>query len=152
MKMVTCHDGFCYGFPKFHKGFDTIWVLVNRLTKYVHFLPTRNNSSLEKLTEIYIKEIVQLHGIQVSIISDHDPQSTSKFWRSLYEVLGTRLYFSTTFHPQIDGQSVRTMKILEHMLRACIMDFGGNLKNQLHLIEFSYNNSYQSSIQMAPNE
>ena len=77
---------------------DSVWVMVDRLTKSTHFLLVRTNCSLDKLTELYIKEIVQLHGIPVSIISDRDPRFTSRFWGKLQEVLGTRLNFSTAFH------------------------------------------------------
>lgn len=141
---------FVIGFPRTLKGLDTIWVIIDRLTKSAHFLPIRKDTSLEKLAEIYIREIVRLHGLPVSIISDRDPRFKSKFWQSLQRALGTRLAFSTAFHPQTDGQTERTIKTLEDMLRACIMDFGGNWENRLPLIEFCYNNSYQSSIQMAP--
>ena len=81
---------------------DSVWV-VDRLTKSAHFLPVRTDYSLDKLAELYIKEIVQLHGIPVSIISDRDPRFTSRFWGKLQEALGTRLNFSTAFHPQTDG-------------------------------------------------
>ena len=80
-------------------------VVVNRLMKLAHFLPVRTDYSLDKLTEVYIKEIVRLHGISVSIISYRDPRFTSRFWGKLQEALGTRLNFSTTFLPQMDGQS-----------------------------------------------
>ncbi|RVW40754.1 Transposon Tf2-2 polyprotein [Vitis vinifera] len=97
-------------------------------------------------------EIVRLHGIPVSIVSDRDPKFTSQFWQSLQRALGTQLNFSTAFHPQTDGQSERVIQILEDMLRACVLDFGGNWADYLPLAEFAYNNSYQSSIGMAPYE
>lgn len=143
---------YVHGFPKSQKGSNAIRVIVDRLTKSAHFLSVRNTTSLEKFVEIYIKEIVRLHVIPVSIISYHDPQFTSEFWKSLHETMGTRLSFSTTFHPQTDGQSERTIQTLEDMLRACILDFDENWENRLPLIEFSYNNSYQSSIKMAQYE
>ena len=87
-----------------------------------------------------------------TIISDRGTQFTSRFWRALHEALGTRLDLSTAFHPQTDGQSERTIQILEDMLRACVMDFGGGWERYLPLAEFAYNNSYQASIQMAPFE
>jgi hypothetical protein len=95
---------------------------------------------------------VSKHGVPVSIISDRDSRFTSGFWRAFQKALGTRLDLSTAFHPQTDGQSERTIQTLEDMLRACVLDFGGNWDKHLPLIEFSYNNSYHASIQCAPFE
>jgi hypothetical protein len=97
-----------------------------------------------------VQEIVRLHGVPVSIVSDRDTRFTSQFWKSLQENLGTSLSFSTAYHPQTDGQSERTIQILEDMLRACTLDLKGSWENHLHLVEFAYNNSYQASIGMAP--
>ena len=98
---------------------------MNRLTKSTHFLPVRTDHSLDKLTKLYIKEIVRLHGIPISIISDRDPRFTSRFWGKLQEALGTRLNFSTAFHPQTDGQSEIVIQILENML-SCVIDYEGS--------------------------
>ena len=87
--------------------------MVDRLTKLAHFLPVRTDYALDKLTELYIREIVRLHGIPISIISDRDPRFTSRFWGKLLKALGTRLNFSTAFHPQTDGQSERVIQVLE---------------------------------------
>ncbi|KAL0295705.1 UNVERIFIED_CONTAM: Transposon Tf2-11 polyprotein [Sesamum calycinum] len=108
--------------------------------------------SLDKLAELYVSEIVKLHGVPVSIVSDRDPRFTSRFWGSLQGALGTKLHFSTAFHPQTDGQSERTIQTLEDMMRACIMEFKGNWDDHLPLMEFAYNNSFHSSIDMAPYE
>ena len=107
---------------------------------------------MDQYAELYVKEIVRLHGPPKSIVSDRDPKFTSKFWVSLQKAMGTKLKFSTAFHPQTDGQSERTIQILEDLLRACVMDFEGSWSKYLPLIEFSYNNSYQSTIGMAPYE
>ena len=125
---------------------------MDRLTKSAHFLPVRTDYSLDKLAELYIKEIVRLHGIPISIISDRDPRFTSRFWGKLQEALGTRLNFSTAFHPQTDGQSERVIQIMEDMLRSCVIDYEGSWDRHIPLIEFVYNNSFQSSIGMAPYE
>ena len=93
---------------------------------------------------------MRLHGIPVGIVSDRDARFTSHFWKSLQNALGTKLNFSTAYHPQTDGQSERTIQILEDMLRACMMDFSGSWEDHLPLVEFAYNNSYQASIGMAP--
>ncbi|KAG8483164.1 hypothetical protein CXB51_022137 [Gossypium anomalum] len=115
-------------------------------------LTPSKKDSIWKLAKLYVAEIVRLHGVPVSIISDRDPRFTSRFWQKLHEALGTRLNFSTTFHPQTDGQSERVIQILEDMLRGCVIDFRGSWEDYLPLAEFAYNNSYQSSIRMAPYE
>ncbi|GJT12282.1 putative reverse transcriptase domain-containing protein [Tanacetum coccineum] len=120
-------------------GYDTIWVIVDRLTKYAHFLPMRENDPMEKLMKLYMKEVVTRHGVHVSVISDRDGRFTSLFWQALHKALGTRLDMSTTYHPETDGQSERTIQTLEDMLRACVLDFGKNWDRHLPLVEFSYN-------------
>ncbi|KAA3484134.1 DNA/RNA polymerases superfamily protein [Gossypium australe] len=131
---------------------DAIWVVVDRLTKSAHFILIRSNYSLDRLAELYISEIVKLHGAPLSIVSDKDPRFTSCFWKKLQEALGTKLHFSTAFHPQTDGQSERFIQILEDMLRCCILAFNDTWEQYMTLIEFSNNNSFQSSIKMAPYE
>ncbi|GKF11809.1 putative reverse transcriptase domain-containing protein, partial [Tanacetum coccineum] len=113
--------------PKTTSGQDTIWVIVDRLTKSAHFLPMKETDSMEKLTRQYLKEVVSRHGVPVSIISDRDSKFASYFWKSLN-------------------------KALEDMLRACMMDFGKGWDRHLPLIEFSYNNNYHTSIKAAPFE
>ena len=140
---------FVTGLPRNKRQHDAIWVIVDRLTKSTHFLPINVEDLLEKLAKLYVDEIVRLHGVPVSIVSDRDPRFTSRFWASLQAALGTRLHFSTAFHPQTDGQSERTIQTLEDMLRACVMEFKGSWDTHLALMEFSYNNNYQASIEMA---
>nr|GEW75431.1 ribonuclease H-like domain-containing protein [Tanacetum cinerariifolium] len=111
-----------------------------------------DGTSMEKLTQLYLKEVFCRHGVPISIISDRDSKFTSRFWRSLQEALGTRLDMSTAYHPETDGQSERTIQTLEDMLRACVIDFGGSWDRHLPLAEFSYNNSYHASIKAAPFE
>ncbi|KAI3776360.1 hypothetical protein L1987_46138 [Smallanthus sonchifolius] len=138
--------------PRTSIGYDSIWVIIDRLTKSSHFLPIREDYRVEKLAQIYIDEIVSRHGVPLNIISDRDARFTSRFWQSLQSALGTRLDLSTAYHPQADGQIERTIQTLEDMLRACVIDFGGNWDSHLPLIEFSYNNNYHTSINMAPFE
>ena len=138
--------------PRSSKGHNAIWVIVDRLTKSAHFIPFRVGQSTEVLAERYMQEIVRLHRVPVSIVSDRDTRFLSHFWQSLQTSLGSKLKFSTAYHPQTDGQSERVIQILEDMLRACVMDFKGSWEDHLHLVEFSYNNSYQASIQMSPFE
>ncbi|GKC85123.1 putative reverse transcriptase domain-containing protein [Tanacetum coccineum] len=138
--------------PKTSIGHDTIWVIVDRLTKSAHFIPTRATDSMETLTRLYIKEIVSRHGVPISIISDRDSHFTSRFWQSLQNALGTQLHMSTTYHPKTDGQSERTIQTLEDMIRAYVIDFGKGWDKHLPLVEFSYNNSYHANIKAAPFE
>lgn len=107
---------------------------------------------MEKLARIYIDKIVSLHGVPLSIISDRDSRFISQFCWMLQKALGTKIDLSTTYHPQTDGQTERTIQTLEDMLRACVIEFKGNWDTHLPLIEFSYNNSYHTSIQFAPYE
>ena len=90
---------FFVGLPLTRRKHDSVWVVVDQFTKTAHFLPVRTNYSLDKMVELYIKEIVRLHGIPISIISDRDPRFTSRFWGKLQGALDTRLNFSTAFHP-----------------------------------------------------
>ncbi|XP_042387466.1 uncharacterized protein LOC121979543 [Zingiber officinale] len=117
---------FVVGLPTTPKGSNAVWVIVDRLTKSAHFLPVKTTFTMTQYAELYIKEVVRLHGIPVQIMSDRDPKFTSGFWESLHRGMGTRLTFSTAFHPQTDGQSERVILILEDLLRACMMDFKGN--------------------------
>ncbi|GJT33315.1 putative reverse transcriptase domain-containing protein [Tanacetum coccineum] len=119
--------------PKTSNEHDTVWVIVNRLTKSEHFIPTRETDSMETLTRLYIKEIVSRHGVPISIISDHDSYFTSRLWKSLQSVLGTQLDMSKAYHPETDGQSERTIQTLEDMLRACVIDFGKGWERHLPL-------------------
>ncbi|GKA29929.1 reverse transcriptase domain-containing protein [Tanacetum coccineum] len=138
--------------PRTRSGHDAIWVVVDRLTKSAHFLAIREDYSTEKLARLYTDEIVARHGVPVSIISDRDARFTSRLWQTFQKALGTRLDMSTAYHPQTDGQSERTIQTLEDMLRACVIDFGGSWDVHLPLAEFSYNNSYHTSIRCAPFE
>ena len=118
----------------------------------LYFIPIWWGCTLEQLAEKYISEIIRLHGVPMSIVSDRDPRFTSRFWESLQKALGTKLHFGTAFHPQTDGQSERTIQTLEEMLRACAMEFQGTWDRYVALMEFAYNNQYHSSIGMAPYE
>ncbi|KAJ9544341.1 hypothetical protein OSB04_024048 [Centaurea solstitialis] len=138
--------------PRTPKGYDTIWVIVDRLSKSAHFLPMTETYSMERLAKLYIAEIVRLHETPLSIVSDQDARFTSTFWQSFQREMGTRVNLSTAYHPQTDGQSEGTIQTLEDMLRACVLDFGGSWEDHLPLIVFAYNNSYHSSIEAAPYE
>ena len=134
---------FIDGLPRTRKGNESIWVIVDRLTKSAHFIPVKSSRTASSLAEIYMREIVRLHGVPSSIVCDRDPIFTSKFWEAFQKSLGTRLNLSTAYHPQTDGQTERVNQILEDLLRACVLDYGGSWEDHLHLVEFTYNNSYQ---------
>nr|GFB96763.1 putative reverse transcriptase domain-containing protein [Tanacetum cinerariifolium] len=110
--------------PKSSQGYNTIWVIADRLPKSAIFTPIRETDPIDKLTRVYLKEVVTRHEIPVSIISDRDPRFASNFWRSLQNALGTRLDMSTVYHPETDRQSERTIETLKDILRAYAIDFG----------------------------
>nr|GEX02523.1 hypothetical protein [Tanacetum cinerariifolium] len=116
-------------------GYDSIWVIVDRLTKSTHFIPVNEKFKTKKLARLYLREIVCKHRVPMSIISDRDPIFASRFWRSLQESLGTNVDMSTAYHPQTDGQSERTLQTLEDMLRAYVIDFGSDWDKHLPLSE-----------------
>ena len=102
--------------PQTPRRHDAVWVIVHWLTKSAHFLAVRMTFILEEFCRLYIRDIVRLHGVPVSIPSNRDPRFTTHFWKSFQKAMGTQLTISTTFHPQTDGQSERTIQILEDML------------------------------------
>ena len=107
-------------------GNNSIWVIVYWLTMFAHFFPMKVNFSMDRLASLYVKEIVRMHGVPVFIVTDKDPRFTCRFWHSLQKALGTKLSFSTAFHPQTDGQSEKVKQVLEDLLRACALDLKGN--------------------------
>jgi hypothetical protein len=143
---------FIVGLPNTSQKHDSIWVIIDRLTKTAHFLPVHTTYSVKKYAEVYLDQIVRLHGVPKTIISDRGPQFIARFWEQLQSALGTKLIRSSAYHPQTDGQTERVNQILEDMLRACIIHYGTSWDKCLALAEFSYNNSYQASLQMAPFE
>jgi hypothetical protein len=140
---------FIVGLPKTAKGFDSIWVIIDRLTKTAHLLPIKVKYTVATYAELYIARILSFHGVPKTIVSDRGPQFLSKFWEELHKSLGTKLLHSSTYHPQTSGQTERVNQILEAMLRACVLEFPQKWDDCLPLAEFSYNNSYQESIKMA---
>jgi transposase InsO family protein len=125
---------------------------VDRLTKTTHFLPVHTTHKAEKYAEIYVDQIVRLHGIPRTIVSDSGALFVARFWEHLQKSLGTTVIRNSAYHPQTDGQTERVNQILEDMLMACVLHYGKNWDKCLSLAEFSYNNNYQSSLKMAPFE
>jgi transposase InsO family protein len=143
---------FIVDLPKTSIGLDSIWVIVDRLTKLAHFLPVKTEYHVMVYAKLYIDRIMSLHGVPKTITSDRGTQFVSQFWKCLHESLGTKLLHSTTYHPQTGGQTERVNQILEDMLRSYVLNFSAKWDECLPLTEFSYNNSYQESIKMAPFE
>jgi IS30 family transposase len=143
---------FIVGLPRTQAGYDSIWVIVDHLTKVAHFILVKTTYSGAKLAELYMSRIVCLHGVPKKIVSDRGSQFTSKFWEKLHESMDTKLNFSSAYHPQTDGQTERTNQILEDMLRACALKYGKSWDKSLPYAEFSHNNTYQAGIKMAPHE
>jgi hypothetical protein len=143
---------FIVGLPRTQSRYDSIWVIVNRLTKVAHFIPVKTTYSGPQLVELYVSRIVCLNGVPKKVVSDRGTQFTSRFWERLHEALDTQLCFSSAYHPQSDGQTERVNQILEDMLRACALQYGRSWDKSLPYAEFSYNNSYQESLKMAPFE
>jgi hypothetical protein len=112
---------FIDGLPRTQARCDSIWVIVDHLTKVAHFIPVKTTYSGAKLAELYISRIICLHGVPKKIVSDRGSQFTSMFWEKLHESMGTKLNFSLAYHPQTDGQTERTNQIIEDMLRACVL-------------------------------
>jgi IS30 family transposase len=124
---------FIVGLPCTQKGNDSIWVIVDRLTKVAHFLPVKAKYSVSRLAELYVDNILKLHGAPRSIVSDRGPQFTAQFWKSLHASMGTELNYSTTFHPQTDGQAERVNQILEDLLRACVLTYESDWEKSLSM-------------------
>jgi hypothetical protein len=143
---------FIMGLSRTQSGYDSIWVIVDRLTKVAHFIPVKTTYSEPQLAELYMSRIVCLHGVPKKIVSDRGAQFTSMFWERLHETLDTQLRFSSAYHPQTDGQTKRVNQILEDMLRDYALQYGRSWDKSLSHAKFSYNNSYQESLKMAPFE
>jgi transposase InsO family protein len=140
---------FITGLPRTSKGYDSIWVIVDRLTKVAHFIPVNTTYKESQLAELYMARIVSLHGVRKKIILDRGSQFTSRIWKSFHENMDTKLNFSSPYHPQTDGKTKRTNQVLEDMLRACALQHYGSWDKSLPYAEFSYNNSYQASLKMS---
>jgi hypothetical protein len=139
---------FIMGLSRTQLGYDSIWVIVDRLTKVAHFIPVKTTYSGPQLAELYMSTIVCLHGVSKKIVSDRGTQFTSRFLERLHEILDTQLRFSSAYHPE----TKRVNQILDDMLRACALQYGKSWDKSLPYAEFSYNNSYQESLKMAPFE
>lgn len=128
--------------------FASYFIFISRQS--ARFLPVKINYTVEKHIEIYIIEFIRLHGLLSNIVSNREPKLTSHFRKSLHEPLGEKLWLTSTYHPQSDGKIERTIQSLEDLLKVCVLDNRGKWDDLLPMIEFTYNNSFHSSIVMAP--
>jgi transposase InsO family protein len=133
-------------------GFDYVLLVICRMTGMVHLIPTRTDATAKQVAEVYVKEVVRLHGIPESIVSDRDMKFTSKFWRELSKILGQRLLMSTAYHPQTDGSSERAIQVMSQMLQSVINDHQMNWVEQLPLVEFAMNSAENESTGAMPFE
>jgi hypothetical protein len=136
--------------PATPRGYDAILVVVDRMTKCAHFIPTTTNVTAAGTARLFVDNIFRLHGLPKSIVHDRDPRFVGKFWRSLFDLLGVKLRPSTAFHPQTDGQTERTNRTLEQMLRNYVSYKQDDWDQYLSLVEFAYNSAEQASIGMSP--
>jgi hypothetical protein len=141
---------FIVGFPLTARRHDSIFVVVDIMTKSAHFIPLRKTYQEADIARVFISETVRLHGMPKRIISDRGLMFTGRFWTSFQEALGTQLNFSTAYHPETDGQTEQMNQTLEDMLHIYVIDQQKRWEEFLPLVEFTYNNSYQSTIKMAP--
>lgn len=136
------------GFPCTQKGYDAIWVIVDRLTKIAHFIPIKEDYRVNKLAELFVDNILRSQHLG-ALVSDKGPQFTARFWQKLHESIGSTLESSSAYRPQTDGQTERMNQILEDLLRACVLAYGSEWEKSLSYAKFTYNNSYQASSQMS---
>jgi transposase InsO family protein len=141
---------FIVGFPLTARRPDSIFVVVDTLTKSAHLFPVRTTYQAPHIARVSISEIVRLHGIPKRIISNRGSVFTRQFWMCFQEALGTQLNFSIVYHPETNGQTERKNQTLEDMLCMYVMDQQKRLEEFLPLVEFAYNNSYHSTIKMVP--
>jgi hypothetical protein len=132
---------FVVGLSKISKAHDSIWVIVDRLTKTAHFLPVKTDHPVVVYAQLYISRILSLHGVPKMILSDQGSQFISKFWEELHKSLGTKLLHSSAYHPQMSRQTEGVNQILEDMLQACVLEFSQKWDDCQPLAEFSYNYS-----------
>ncbi|MCO5558341.1 hypothetical protein L7F22_011922 [Adiantum nelumboides] len=150
MKLECISMDLVTGLPKTTGNYDSIFVIVAKLTKVAHLIPVKQTAIAVDIAQVFVKEIVRLHGIPTRIISDRDAKFTSKFWQAMFQSLGTQLNLSTAYHPETDGQTERVNQVIEDMLQAYCNQQPQKWIKFLHLVEFAYNSSHHRSLGMSP--
>ncbi|MCO5581671.1 hypothetical protein L7F22_035560 [Adiantum nelumboides] len=143
---------FIFDLPRTQTGNDSIWTIICRLSKQAHFIPVRKKIKPDQMARLFMSNIFKYHGMPQSIVSDRDPRMTSLFWRGLFENMGTTLKFSSSLHPQTDGQSEEANSIVLDLLKCYVSEHKGKWEQYLPLVEYAYNNTVHSSIGKAPFE
>ncbi|MCO5575924.1 hypothetical protein L7F22_029731 [Adiantum nelumboides] len=133
-------------------GHDGIWTIIDRFSKQAHFVPVKKTVKPDLLARLLVAQIFRLHGMPETRVSDRDPKFTSLFWKAIWENIGTRLQFSSSFHPQTDGQSEIANSVILDLLKSYISDQKTQWERYLPLVEFAYNNTIHSSTGKAPFE
>ncbi|MCO5614061.1 hypothetical protein L7F22_068342 [Adiantum nelumboides] len=143
---------FIFDLPRTQSGHDGIWTVIDRLSKQAHFIPVKKTVKSDHLARLFVAQIFRLHGMPEMIVSDRDPRFTSLFWKAIWENVSTRLQFSSSFHPQTDGQSEIANSVVLDLLKSYISDQETQWERYLPLVEFAYNNTIHSSTGKAPFE
>jgi hypothetical protein len=138
--------------PRTKSGHDALFVIIDKLSKRMHIVPTRSTATAKDTAQLFFNGIFRHHGLPKKIVSDRDPKFLSSFWKELFKCLGTRLAMSTAYHPQTDGQTERANRVIEEALRSYTSHLYNDWDEYLTAIEFAYNNSKNASTKLTPFE
>jgi transposase InsO family protein len=141
---------FVLGFPRTQRGVDSIFVVVDRFSNMTHFIPCQKTSDTTHITNLFFKEVIRLHGLPKSIVSDRDTKFIGNFWRTLWKKLGTNMEFSSAYHPQTDGKMEVVNRSLGDLLRSLVTEHHSQWDSILPQVEFAYNDSVNRSMGQSP--